>query len=114
MLVVFHDIITDIQELLKIYSDLFMRGTKLKMSAVYIPQSYFPVPKTIRLNASHNFIMKIPNQRKHQQIILNHASDMEFKDFMKLCKGYTKEPFSFLVRDIILPSDNVVKFRKNL
>ena len=54
---------------------------------------------TVRLNATHCFIMKIPNKRELQQIASNHSSDVEFKDFMKLCKDYTKEPFSFLVND---------------
>ena len=43
--------------------------------------------------------MKIPNKRELQQIASNHSSDVEFRDFMKLCKDYTKEPFSFLVND---------------
>ena len=72
------------------------------------------MPKTIRLNATHYFIMKIPNKRELQQIASNHSSDIDFKDFMKLCKDYTKEPHSFLVNDITLPSDIPLRFRKNL
>ena len=34
-----------------------------------------------------------------QQIASNHSSDIDFKDFMKLYKKYTKEPYSFLVND---------------
>ena len=36
--------------------------------------------------------MKIPNKRELQQIALNHSSDIDFKDFMQICKKYTKEP----------------------
>ena len=43
--------------------------------------------------------MKIPNKRELQQIASNHSSDIDFKDFMKLYKDYTREPYSFLVRD---------------
>ena len=43
--------------------------------------------------------MKIPNKIKLQQIVSNHSSDIEFKDFIKLYKDYTKKPFSFLVSD---------------
>ena len=57
------------------------------------------MPKTIKLNATHYFIMKIPNKRELQQISSNHLSDIDFKDFMKLCKDYTKEAYSFLVND---------------
>ena len=56
--------------------------------------------KTIRLNATHYFIMKIPNKREFQQIAFNHSSDIDFKDFVKLYKDCTKEPCSFLVNDI--------------
>ena len=58
--------------------------------------------------------MKIPNKRDFQQIRSNHWSDTEFKDFMKLHKDYTKEPFSFLVTGTNLPSDKPRRFRKNV
>ena len=49
--------------------------------------------------------MEIPNSRELQQIPSNHLSDIDFKDFMKLWKDYTKEPYPFLVNDATLPSD---------
>ena len=58
--------------------------------------------------------MKIPNKRELQHIALNHSSDIDFKDFMKISKKYTVEPYSFLVNDINLPSDNPLRFRKYL
>ena len=58
--------------------------------------------------------MKIPNKRQLQQIALNHSSDIDFKNFMKIYKKYTEEPYSFLVNDTILPSDDSLRFRKNL
>ena len=73
-----------------IVTELFLRGTKLNISLVFISQSYFKVPKTIRLNATHYFIIKIPNKRELQQIASNHSSDIDFKDFMKLYTDYTK------------------------
>ena len=57
------------------------------------------MPTTIRLNATHDFIMKIPNKRELQQIASNHSSDIDFKYFTKFYKDYTKEPYSFLVND---------------
>ena len=56
--------------------------------------------------------MKIPSTR--EQTAYNHSSDIDFKDFMKLYKEYTKEPYSFLVNDMTLPSDNPLQFRKKL
>ena len=49
--------------------------------------------------------MKIPNKRELQQIAFNHSSDIDFKDFMKIYKKCTAEPYSFLVNDTSLPSD---------
>ena len=58
--------------------------------------------------------MKIPNKRELQQIALNHSSDIDFKDFIKIYKKYTAEPYSFLVNDTTLPSDDFLRFRRNL
>ena len=76
-------------------------------------QSYFKVPKDLRSNSTHFFIMKIPNKRELHQIALNHSSDIDFKDFMKIFKKYTKDPYSFLVNDTTIPSDDPSRFRKN-
>ena len=58
--------------------------------------------------------MKISNKRELQQTASNHSSDIDFKDFMKLYKDYTKEPYSFLLNDTTLSSDNPLRFGKNL
>ena len=97
-----------------VVTELFVRGRKLNIPFIFISQSCFKVPKTIRLNATHYFIMKIPNKRELQQIASKHSSDIDFKDFMKLYKEYTKEPYSFLANDTTLSSDNPLRFRKNL
>ena len=49
-------------------------------SIAFIAQSYLKVPKTIRLNATYHFVMKIPTKREHQHTA--YSSDIEFKDFM--------------------------------
>ena len=97
-----------------IVTELSIRGRKLNISVVFVTQSYFKVPKDVRLNSTHVFIMKIPNKRELQQIALNHSSDTDFKDFIKVYKKCTAEPYSFLVNDTTLPSDDPLRFRKNL
>ena len=67
-----------------VVTELFIRGRKLNISIVFITQSYFKVPKDVRLNSTHFFIMKIPNKR---QTALNHSSDIDFKDFMNIIKN---------------------------
>ena len=57
---------------------------------------------------------KIPVKQELQQIAFNHSSDIDFKDLMNLYKKYTDEPSSFLVTDATVPSDNVLRFGKNL
>ena len=77
------------EKLKPIVTGLFLRRGKLDILFLLISQSYFIVPKNIRQNTSHCFIMRIRNKRKLQQIALSHSSDIEFKDFMKLYKNYT-------------------------
>ena len=117
ILIVFDDMIADMlsnKKLNPIVTELFIRGRKLNISLVFITQSYFAVPKNIRLNSTHYFVMKIPNKRELQQIAFNHSSDIDFQDFMNLYKKCTAKPYSFLVIDTTLTSDNPLYFRKNL
>ena len=58
--------------------------------------------------------MKISNKRELQQFTVNHSSDIDFKGFIKIYKKYTVEPYSFLVNDTTLPSDNPLSFRNNI
>ena len=81
------------EKLNPVVTEMFIRGRKLNISIVYITQSYFKVPKDVRLFSKHFFIMKIPNKRELQQIDLNNSSDIDFKDFMKIYKKCTAEPY---------------------
>ena len=117
ILMVFDDVIADMinnKELNSIVTELFIRGRKSNISFVFITQSYFKVLKDVRLNSTHFFVMKIPNKRELQQIALNHSSDISTKDFINIYKKCTAEPYSFLVNDTTLASDNPLRFRKNL
>ena len=117
ILIVFDNMIADMinnKKLNPIVTELFIRGRTLNTSIAFITQSYFKVPKDVRLNSAHFFIMKILNKREFQQIALNHSSDTDFKDFMEIYKECTKEPYSFLVNDTTLQSDNPLRLRYNL
>ena len=87
---------------------------KTKYFTVFITQSYFSVPKDVRLNTTHYFIMKINNKRELQNIAINHSADIDYKDFMKIYRECTKEPFNFLTIDTTLPASDSLRFRKNL
>ena len=58
--------------------------------------------------------MKIPNKRELKQIALNHSSDIDLKDFVRIYKKYTDEPYSFLVNDTTLALENPLRFKKIL
>ena len=88
-------------------AELFISGRKLNISIIFITKFYFRVPKDVRLNSTHFFIMKISNKKELQRIALDHSSDLDFKDFMKFYKKCTAEPYSFLVNDTNLPLDNL-------
>ena len=90
ILIVFDDMIADMinnKKLNSIVTELFIRGRKLNISLVFITQSYFKVPKDVRLNTTHFFIMKVPNKRELQQIAISHSSDIDYKDFIKIYKN---------------------------
>ena len=71
-----------------VVTELFIRGRKLNISIVFITKSlkvptkllqYLKVPKEVRLNSTHFFIMKILNKRQLQQIAMNRSSDIDLK-----------------------------------
>ena len=117
ILIVFDDMIADMinnKKLNSVVTELFIRGRKLNISLVFITQSYFKVPKDVRLNSTHFFIMKIPNKRELQQIAINHSSDISTKDFINIYRECTAEPYYFLVSDTTLASNNPLRFRRNI
>ena len=65
ILIVFDDMIADMinnKKLNPVVTELLIRGRKLNISILFISQSHFKVPKVVRLNSTHFFIMKIPNK----------------------------------------------------
>ena len=114
ILIVFDDMIADMinnKKLNSTVTELFIRGRKLNISLVFVTQSYFKVPKDVRLNTTHFFPMQIPNKRELQQIAISHSSDIDFKDFIKIYKKCTNTSYSFLVNDTTLASDDPLRFR---
>ena len=112
-LILIADILSN-KRLYSIVTELFIRGRKLDISLVFITQSNFVVPKNIRINSAHYFIMKVSNKQELQQTSFSHSSDNDFRNFMNLHKKYTVKPYYFLVINVTLASDNPSLFRKNL
>ena len=90
VMIVFDDMIADMisnRKLNSIVTELFIRCRKLNISLVFINQSYFKVPKDVRNNSTHFFIMKIPNKRELQQLAINHSSDINTKNLLKFIEN---------------------------
>ena len=126
VLIVFHDMIDDIlmiyvfadimanKKFQSIIKELFIRCRKINISLAFITQSYLSVPKDVRLNSTHYFIMKINDKRELQNIAINHSASIDCKGFIKIYRECKKEPYNFLTIDATLPSTNTLRFRKNL
>ena len=96
-----------------IVKELFIRYRKLNLSLVFIIQSYFLVPKEVRLSYAHYLITKIHNKRESQNIAINHSADIDCKDFMRIYRKYTSKAYSFLTIGTTLPANNPLHFRKS-
>ena len=97
-----------------IIKELFIRCRKLNISLVFITQSYFSVPKDVRLNTTHYFIMKINNRIELKNIVTDYSADIDYHNFKKIYRGCTKEPYNVLTIDTRLPASDPLRFRKIL
>ena len=105
ILIAFDYMIADMlsnKRLSPIVTELFIKGRKLNISLAFITPSYFAVPKDIRLNATHYFIVKGPNKQKLKQIASQNLSDIGFEDFMNLYKKRTEKPHFFWLLILLL------------
>ena len=98
MLIVFDDMIADMtnKKFQPIIKELFVRSKKTNFTRV-ITQSYLSVPKDVRLKSTHYLIMKINNKKELKSIVFNHSADNDNKDFMKIYRERTKEPYYFFI-----------------
>ena len=109
ILIVFDDMIVNVMRNKKfqaIIKELFIRCRKLDNSFVFITKSYFSVPKDVKLNSTHYLIMKVYHRKNLQNIAINHSADIDHKDFMKIYRECTKEPYYFLKIDKTLPASD--------
>ena len=113
ILIVFDSMIADIKFQAGV-KELFIRCRKLNISLVFITQSYFSLPKEVRLNSARYLIMKIHNKKELLSIGINHSADIDYKDFMKIHRKCLSEPYSFLTIDTVLTACDSLRFRKNI
>ena len=113
ILIVFDDMISHVvsgKKAQQVLKELFIRCRKLNVSLCFLTQSYFSVPKTMRINCTHYILFKIHNKRELQNIVINHSADIGYRDFVKIHRDCTKEPYNLLTIDNTQP---VKRFKKN-
>ena len=89
---------------------MFIRCRKLIISLAFITQSYFYVPKDVRLNSTHYLIMKINNKKELRNIVDTHSTNIDYQDFMKIYRECIKQPYTFLTIDTTLPDSDPLRF----
>ena len=112
VLIVFDDMISHVMSDKKapqVLKELFIRSKKLNVCLCFLTQSYFSVPKDVRLNCTHYNIFKLNNKRELQNIVINHSVDIDYKDFVKIYRDCAKEPYNFFTIDTTQPVDKRLK-----
>ena len=114
VLIVLDDMISSVmsdKKAQQVLKELFIRWRKLNISLCFLTQSYFSVPRNVRLNCTHYIIFKLNSRRELQNVAINHSDDIDYKDFVKIHRDFTKEPYNFLTNDTTQPVDK--RFKKN-
>ena len=112
ILIVFDDMITE-QNIPHKVTELFIRGRKLNISLAFITQSYFTVPKDVRLNCSHFHIMSLSNPREVGSVAGQCATGISRQDFMRYYNKCTSKMYNCLTIDNTLVSNDTLKYRHN-
>ena len=117
ILIIFDDMISHVmsdKKAQQILKDLFIRCRKLNISLCFLTQSYFSIPKDVRLNCTHYIIFKLNNKRELQNIAINHSADIDYKNFIKIYRISASEHFNFLTIDTTKDNKFIKKFDETL
>ena len=115
VLIVFDDMISHVmsnKKAQKVLKELFIRCRKLNINLCFLTQSYFSVPKYVRLNCTHYVMFKLNNERELQIIAINHSAGIDYKEFLKIYRNCTKKPYNFWL--LILHNLSIKKLRRIL
>lgn len=113
-LVIFDDLVLEDQKLQKKFiSPYFIRGRKIAkgITSVYITQSYYETPSTIRKNLTHIFLKKLSNNRDLANVLREYNLGLSKDELFNLYNTATADEESFLMIDLSAPANK--KFRKN-
>ena len=114
-LCIFDDMVNESEKDQKCIAELFVRGRKLQggVSLLYLTQSYFKVPKTIRLQTQYVFILKVSGMRDLTMILseysLNATTEQLTNMYNYCCNSRTFG--NFMLIDLVAAQDKT--YRKN-
>ena len=97
---------------LKKVEDLYIRGRKQNTSIAFISQSYFAIPKTIRLNCDYFIHTKIGSKKELTEIAKDHTTDITQEQFYGIYRTATSKPYSCLLIDL-KTQNPLQKYRKD-
>lgn len=100
LLLIYDDIVNDIAKGNNIIENYFIAGRKLGFTQFFLTQSYFRVPKVIRLQLTHLILLKLSSNNDLNIILRDFALGIEKKELTQLYKDATKQKFHFLFVDI--------------
>ena len=117
VLIIFDDMISHVmsdKKAQQVLKDLFIRCRKLDISLCFLTQAHFSVPKDVRLNCTHYILFKLNNKRELQNIATNQSADIDYKDFIKIYRDFTKELYNFLTIDTTKDKKSIKNFDETL
>ena len=90
--------------------DFFIRARKKSVSMIYITQSYFKCPKTIRLNITYLFIKQVSSLLDLTNILKDYSLGASAKDMKSMYRTSTAERSNFFLIDVDGPPDKRYRF----
>ena len=117
VLIIFDNMISHVmpdEKAQQILKELFIRYRKLNISLCFLTQSYFSVPKDVRLNCTHYILFKLNNRRELQNIAIDNSADIDYEDFFKIYRICTREPLNFFAVDTTKDKHFIKNFNETL
>ena len=117
VLIIFDNMISHVmpdEKAQQILKELFIRYRKLNISLCFLTQSYFSVPKDVRLNCTHYILFKLNNRRELQNIAIDNSADIDYEDFLKIYRICTREPLNFFAIDTTKDKHFIKNFNETL
>lgn len=93
--------------------EYFLRSRKISggISCMYLSQSYFRTPKTIRLNSNYMMLKKLGSTRDLIEILKDFSLGVDKKELLKIYKDATADKKNFLM--VNLDAEPKHRFREN-